>query len=139
MTLLIPRRWEAKEYLSEHLELNRKDLHLIVCDSHERIDGPSDKGESHWGQPCHKLVKSDDITNFITLRSKELEKAVEGRQQEQESSLLHFDYLINILANFHILFSFFLYSEDKKTFCNIRSCSCQNIETSVIDLESNDM
>lgn len=68
MTLLTLRRWEAKEYLSEHLEVNRKDLHLILCDSHERIDGPSDKGENQWGQPCYKPVKSDDITNFITLR-----------------------------------------------------------------------
>lgn len=33
-----------------------------------RIDGPSDKGENQWGQPCYKPVKSDDITNFITLR-----------------------------------------------------------------------
>lgn len=75
------------------------------------------------------LLQAHEIwwhTDFITLTSKEPEKAVEGRQTGTKFPPFSTLIILWIFwSNFHILFSFFLYPEHKKTFCNIISCSWQ--------------
>lgn len=74
-----PKISKSRNILSVHLDMNRN-LHLLVFDNHGWMYRPSNKGKMCWSHLCYKPMKSDNMTVFIILTSKEFKKSVKGRQ-----------------------------------------------------------